>query len=125
MMASFWPGALTLVFKASRLVLPKLTGGTGKIGIRLTSNEIAARISKRLTRAITATSANLSGEKECSSADDVLRALGERIDALIDGGRTPGGLGSTIVDTTVDPPSLFREGVIPYSLIRHRLAKSS
>ncbi len=116
LMDRFWPGALTLLFEASHNVPQKLTAGTGKIGIRLSSNIVATSLAKALSRAITATSANLSGKKECSSVDDVIDSLGDRVDAIIDGGRTPGGMGSTIVDVTIDPPVIIREGVIPSSL---------
>jgi L-threonylcarbamoyladenylate synthase len=124
LMTVFWPGALTLVFEASQFVLPRLMGGTGKIGIRLSSHPIASRLSGMLSRPVTATSANLSGEKECSSAYDIPEALRNRVDAIIDGGQTPGGLGSTIVDVTTDPPSLLRAGVISSSLIEDRLWKT-
>jgi len=124
LMEAFWPGGLTLVFKASSSTLPRLTGGSGKIGIRLSSHPIARGLARMLSRPLTATSANLSGEKECSSAGEVLTALEGRMDAVIDGGRTAGGLGSTIVDVTADPPVLLRAGVIPPSLIQHRLEKN-
>jgi L-threonylcarbamoyladenylate synthase len=61
---------------------------------------------------VTATSVNLAGEKECSSAAEVLEALGDRIDGVIDGGSKPGGKGSILVDVTWDPPVILREGVI-------------
>ena len=124
LMNRFWPGALTLLFEASHNVPQKLTAGTGKIGIRLSSNIIATSLAKTLSRAITATSANLSGQKECSSVDDVIDSLGDRVDAIIDGGRTPGGMGSTIVDVTIDPPVIIREGVTPSSLILDILRKT-
>jgi len=124
LMADFWPGALTLVFEASGLVLPRLTGGTGKIGIRLSSHPVASRLSEMFSGPVTATSANLSGEKECSSADDIPEILRDRVDAVMDGGRTPGGLGSTVVDVTTDPPSLLRAGAIPPRLIEDRLGKT-
>jgi L-threonylcarbamoyladenylate synthase len=124
LIADFWPGALTLVFEASAFVLPRLTGGTGKIGIRLSSHPIASRLSEMLSRPVTATSANLSGEKECSSIDDMGTPLKERVDAVVDGGQTPGGLGSTIIDVTTDPPALLREGAIPSSFIEDRLGKT-
>ena len=69
LMDRFWPGPLTLVFKAASSVSPMLTAGSGKIGIRLTSHPIAMELSKRLGGPLTATSANLSGAPECSSAD--------------------------------------------------------
>ena len=61
LMDRFWPGPLTIVFRAASIVSPKLTAGSGKIGIRLTSHPIAREISKRLGGPLTATSANLSG----------------------------------------------------------------
>ncbi|MBP8985488.1 MAG: threonylcarbamoyl-AMP synthase [Syntrophobacterales bacterium] len=125
LMDAFWPGGLTIVFKASPFIVPRLTGGTGKIGIRLSSNPIASKLSALLSRPLTATSANLSGEKECVSAREVSEFLGDLVDAVIDGGSTPGGKGSTIVDVTTDPPTVLRAGVIPPSLIRYRLEKNA
>lgn len=117
LMEVFWPGALTLVFNASARILPRLTAGTGKIGVRVSSHSIAAALAKTLASPITATSANRSGAGECSTAEEVLNRLGAKIDALIDGGRTPGGAGSTVLDMTMEPPQLLREGVIPSNLI--------
>lgn len=123
LMEKFWPGGLTLVFKASSNISPRLMGGTGKIGIRLSSNIIASHLAKTLSNPITATSANLSGAMECSSADEVIDCLKDKIDMVIDGGHTPGGLGSTIVDVTTDPPTILREGILPPSLLRYTLRK--
>ena len=117
LMQKFWPGALTLVFTASPAVLPRLTAGTGKIGIRVSSHPVARLIAKRLAGPLTATSANLSGGQECSTAGEVLRVFGDRLDAIIDGGTTTGGLGSTIMDVTVSPPLILREGVVSRSAI--------
>ena len=112
LMTRFWPGPLTLVFRASGRVNPRLTAGTGKIGIRLSSNPVATALAGALGGPITATSANLSGKKECSSAGDVLDQLGGRLHGVIDGGLTAGGLGSTILDVTCDPPRILRQGAI-------------
>lgn len=117
LMEAFWPGALTLVFHASARIIPRLTAGTGKIGIRVSSHPIAAAIAKTLAFPITATSANISGAGECSTAREVMDCLGEKIDALIDGGRTRGGAGSTVLDMTTDPPAMLREGAVPAHLI--------
>lgn len=111
----FWPGGVTLLFEAARDLSERLMAGTGKIGIRLSSNPIATLLARNLSGAITATSANRSGGEECASAQEVIAALGETVDAVVDGGRTQGGAGSTIVDTTVDPPVVIREGIIPSS----------
>jgi L-threonylcarbamoyladenylate synthase len=112
LMARFWPGPLTLVFRASGLVNPGLTAGTGKIGIRLSSHPIATALAGAIGRALTATSANLSGKKECPSAGEVLDQLGGSLDGVIDGGSTAGGPGSTILDVTCDPPRILRHGAI-------------
>jgi L-threonylcarbamoyladenylate synthase len=123
LMDRFWPGPLTIVFTASPAVSPKLTAGTGKIGIRLTSHPVAMEISRRLGGPLTATSANFSGAPECSSAAEVISQLEGKIDGVIDGGQTPGGKGSTIVDLAVTPGKILREGVIPASLIQDTLRK--
>jgi L-threonylcarbamoyladenylate synthase len=121
LMQTFWPGPLTLIFRASSAICPRLTGGTGKIGIRVSSHPVARFLAAALSGPLTATSANLSGGPECSSADAVIRTLGDLPDAVIDGGPTPGGAGSTILDITVSPPRILREGAIPGGLIRDSL----
>jgi len=122
LMDRFWPGPLTIVFRAAPFVSTKLTAGSGKIGIRLTSHPVAMAISKGLGGPVTATSANLSGAPECSSAVEVLSQLEGKIGGIVDGGETPGGKGSTIVDATVSPVKVLREGVIPAALIQDTLA---
>ncbi|MEA2014765.1 MAG: L-threonylcarbamoyladenylate synthase [Thermodesulfobacteriota bacterium] len=117
LMHRFWPGAMTLLFNASSNIPDKLTAKTGKIGIRLSSNPVATLLAQSLSGAITATSANRSGQEACVSIEDVMDSIGEDLDAAIDGGRTPGGKGSTIVDTTIDPPVIVREGIIPSSTL--------
>jgi len=124
LMDRFWPGPLTIVLRARTSVSPGLTAGTGKIGIRLTSHPVARELACKLGGPLTATSANLSGAPECSSASEVLSQLEGKIDGVIDGGRTPGGKGSTIVDATVSPAKVLREGVIPAGLIRDTLARA-
>ncbi|MBW2636235.1 MAG: threonylcarbamoyl-AMP synthase [Deltaproteobacteria bacterium] len=117
LMERFWPGGLTLVFEASPTIPEILTAETGKIGIRYSSHAIAAHLARNLPGGLSATSANISGEKECTSADEVIETLSDRIDALIDGGTTPGGSSSTVVDVSMEPPVILREGIISSSLI--------
>jgi L-threonylcarbamoyladenylate synthase len=121
LMQRFWPGPLTLIFRAAPTVSSRLTGGTGKIGIRISNHPVARLLAAGLAGPLTATSANLSGGPECSSADAVVSTLGDLPDAVIDGGPTPGGAGSTILDVTVSPPRILREGAIPGCLIRDAL----
>jgi len=120
---TFWPGALTIVFKASKNVSSRLTAGTGKIGIRVSSHPVAMALAEASRHPITATSANPSGGTECNSAREVIKRMGDKIDAVIDGGLTSGGKGSTIIDVTARPPLILREGIISSPLILHVLAK--
>jgi len=125
LMTRFWPGPLTLVFRASGRINPGLTAGTGTIGIRLSSHPIALALAGALGGPITATSANRSGKKECTSAEDVLDQLGGRLDGVIDGGSTAGGLGSTVLDVTCDPPKILRHGAISASQLQCTCQKIS
>ncbi len=112
LMAAFWPGALTIVFSASNKVSPLLTAGSGKIGLRVSSHPAARRIVQKLKKPLTATSANLSGAPECTRASEVADQIGDKIDAIVDLGNTLGTAGSTIIDTTCNPPVILRKGAI-------------
>lgn len=121
----FWPGPLTLVFAAAASVNPALTGGTGKIGIRLSGSPVARKLSEVIAGPLTATSANLSGAAECVSAAEVVRGLNDRISTVVDGGETPGGKGSTVIDITVEPPRIFRHGAVPAEAIGCTLGRTA
>jgi L-threonylcarbamoyladenylate synthase len=112
LMSAFWPGALTIVFQASKEISPLLTAGSGKIGLRVSSHPLALKIVQKLKKPLTATSANLSGAPECTRASEVAEQIGDKIDAIIDLGDTPGTKGSTIIDITCNPPVVLREGAI-------------
>jgi len=112
LMESFWPGDLTLVFKASPQVSTPLTAGTGKIGIRLSSHPVATALARTIEAPISGTSANISGQPACRKAQEVLNCLGNGVDLILDAGETPGKLGSTVIDVTVHPIRVLREGVI-------------
>jgi len=112
LMAAFWPGPLTIVFLAADKISPLLTAGSGKIGLRVSSNPGAQGIVQKLKRPLTATSANLSGTPECTQASEVVEQIGKNIDAIVDLGTTPGTAGSTVIDVTCDPPVILREGAI-------------
>ena len=112
LMAAFWPGALTIIFSAADKISPLLTAGSGKIGLRVSSHPGAQGIVQKLKRPLTATSANLSGAPECTRASEVAEQIGDKIDAIIDLGNTPGTKGSTIIDVTCTPPVILREGAI-------------
>jgi len=112
LMREFWPGGLTLIFKASAKIPPLLTAHTNTVAVRNPSHPIARILVKAAKCPLTATSANLSGEKSCSSAEEVAESLKNTVDLIIDGGQTEGLLPSTIVDLTSTPPKIVREGII-------------
>jgi L-threonylcarbamoyladenylate synthase len=117
LMTAFWPGALTIVFQASKNISPLLTAESGKIGLRVSSHPLALKIVQKLKKPLTATSANLSGAPECTRASEVAEQIGDKIDAIIDLGDTPGDKFSTIVDVTCNPPIVLREGLISRKII--------
>ena len=112
LMDRFWPGGLTMVFYAKPNVPDALTAGTGKIGIRLSSHPVPRALAKAVGAPITGTSANRAGQPSCSTAEEVMEAVGKDIELILDGGKTPGGKGSTVLDVTLDPPLILREGMV-------------
>jgi len=114
----FWPGGLTLLFKAGSEISPLLTAGTGKIGVRISSHPVAAALTRAVGSPITGTSANISGQQGCVTAKEVCETLGIGVDLILDAGRTAGGKGSTILDVTVNPPEIIREGMISHEQIK-------
>jgi L-threonylcarbamoyladenylate synthase len=117
LMDAFWPGPLTIVFGSADGVSPLLTAKTGKIGIRLSSHNVARKIAQKTGKPLTATSANLSGAPECTDADQVIQQIGDKIDAVVDLGNTGGSIGSTIVDASAEPVVVLRQGVISSEVI--------
>ncbi len=110
LMESFWPGALTIVLSKAPSFRSAAVGET--VGLRVPDHETPRVLVRLLGAPITGTSANVSGEPEPLSADDVRAQLGEAVDLVIDGGRCAGGRPSTVVDCTVEPPRIVREGAI-------------
>jgi L-threonylcarbamoyladenylate synthase len=102
----YWPGALTLV-------LPATTSGSSQ-AFRAPDHEVAQALIDA-AGPLLATSANISGQPDTQDADDVLIAFAtqrDELDAVVDGGRVPGGVASTVVDLTVMPARVLREGPI-------------
>lgn len=123
-MTALWPGKLTLIFKAGKGLTPGLTAGTGKIGIRLPVYPVARLLVHAAGRAITATSANISGQTGCSRISDLDPDVAAAVDLILDAGPLEGGAGSTILDVSLDPPVILREGSIPanriFSLLKNQ-----
>ena len=121
--AAFWPGPLTLVLPARPdAALPDvLGGGTRTVGVRLPDHP-APRALAAAVGPLPTTSANLSGRPDPLDAATVVAELGDAVDLVLDGGRTPGSRPSTVVDLSVDPPAVRRVGLIDEARIREVLA---
>lgn len=113
LMKKFWPGPLTLVFKAKSNVITELTAGTGTIGLRVPGSALTLHLLASLGTALTGTSANISGGPNPRTAEEAATSFGDRVDLVLDGGRTAGGKPSTVVDVSAEEKKVIREGAIP------------
>ncbi len=120
----FWPGPLTLVFEASSILPKTLTGNSGKIGIRVSGSGFVRRLCQMSGFPITGSSANISNMPAPVTAKDVMKNLGNRLDLILDGGKTPGFPGSTVLDVCGNSPVLIRSGPIETNVIEKTLAMS-
>lgn len=110
LIARFWPGPLT-VLVPKKPTLPEAISATSTVGVRVPDHDIA-RALLRLAGPMAVTSANISGQQSPTTAQQVFAQLGGRIAMIIDGGETPGGVPSTLVDCTGDEIQILREGPI-------------
>jgi L-threonylcarbamoyladenylate synthase len=121
---AFWPGGLTLVVpQRADVPLPAaLTGGAPTIGLRVPDHP-APRALAAAVGPLPTTSANRSGVPEANDAVAIVDQLGDAIGLVLDGGPAHGGPPSTVVDCTVEPPRILREGAIPTSSIESALGR--
>ena len=108
--ARFWPGPLTLVVPKNPQ-LPEAVSARPTVGVRIPDHPVA-RALLRLAGPLAVTSANLSGRQSPSTAQEVFDQLGGRIALILDGGKTPGGVPSTVVDCTGPELQVLRKGSI-------------
>ena len=117
LMEAFWPGPLTMVFEKKDHVPLIITGGLNTVGIRIPSNIAALKIIDIAGVPICAPSANISGRPSSTQFSHVLNDFKDRVDIIIDGGKTEVGLESTVVDVTGPVPVILRPGVITKDMI--------
>lgn len=115
LIATYWPGPLTLVFKAAPELPAELTAGTGTVGIRMPRDPVALGLVRAARLPVTAPSANPSGAAPPTTAAAVWQYFEGRIQLILDGGPTPGGRPSTVLDVSVSPPQLVRAGAVEIS----------
>jgi L-threonylcarbamoyladenylate synthase len=115
----FWPGPLTLVIP-KKSTLPESVSSTDTVGVRIPDNPTTHAL-LRLAGPMAVTSANISGGLSPSTAQEVYDQLGGRIELILDGGKTSGGIPSTVVDCTKSEPIILRDGPISLNEIKSAL----
>jgi len=122
--AEFWPGALTVVLPKSDLVPDEVTAGRPTVGLRLPDCELARGIIAACGGALAVTSANISGAHAPRTVTQIPDGLRAQVALIVDAGECAGGVPSTVVDLSVAPPQVLREGAIPRQRITAVLGKT-
>jgi L-threonylcarbamoyladenylate synthase len=113
----FWPGGLTLILRKRAIVSDAVSPGP-TVAVRVPDHPITQALIAAMGAPLAATSANLAGNPSPVTAQEVVRELGGRIELILDGGPCPGGVPSTVLDLTTDPPTILRSGAITEGDIR-------
>ncbi len=119
----FWPGGLTLVLPKAPRLPDVLCAGGDSVAVRMPDHPIALALIEAAGTPLAATSANISGHPSPVTAEEVERELGGRIELILDGGRCPGGIPSTVLDLTTEPPTILRAGPVSREEIEELLNK--
>ena len=114
----FFPGALTIILPKSSVVPDIITGGGKTVAFRIPNHPVPLALIKGLGKPIVGTSANLSGQPSALTAIEVQAQIGDKIDMVIDGGRCPGGIESTVIDLSGEKPVIRRQGAISIERLR-------
>ncbi len=121
---AFWPGPLTLVFRARPGLPEQLLGAGSTIALRASDASAAQTLLDHLCGPITSTSANRSGDPPVRSAAEAAETLGDRIDLILDGGPAPDARPSTVVDVSTGQANVLREGRISTEAVYRVLGKT-
>lgn len=112
LIAKYWPGPLSLIFRAAMIVPARVRGAEGTVALRCPKDDLCQRLLGVIGGPVVSSSANLSGLKPAETAEEVIRIFGNQIDLVLDGGPRTGGLASTLVDVSGDKPRLLRRGAL-------------
>lgn len=118
LMRHFWPGGLTLVLPKKDTLPDIITAGSNKVAVRIPNHVVPLALIRGLGTPIIGTSANISDKPSPVTAEEVDQQIGSQVDLIIDMGRCPGGLESTVVDFTGETPVILRRGVISEEKIK-------
>jgi L-threonylcarbamoyladenylate synthase len=115
---TFFPGALTIILAKSAFVPDVITGGGKTVAFRIPNHPVPLALVRGLGKPIVGTSANLSGYPSALTAEEVKSQIGDKIDMVINGGRCPGGIESTVIDLSGEKPVIRRLGAISFEKLR-------
>lgn len=116
----YWPGGLTIIVQSKNL-LSQLTAGGTTVGLRIPDQPVLLEILQEFGGPLAITSANVSGQPAATSPEEFGKELSSKIDYIVDDGKTPGPIPSTVYDISVSPPQVRREGVIPSETLAKEL----
>jgi L-threonylcarbamoyladenylate synthase len=108
----FWPGPLTMIFKAKNNIHRLLRSEEGKIGIRIPDNRFCLKLIEECNTSIVSTSANISGQNTLNESDTLIDIFGDKVDLFINAGKLPSSPPSTVVDVSGKKLRIIREGAI-------------
>ena len=114
----FWPGPLTLLLPRAKCIPDIVTAGGPNVGVRVPAHPVALALLRAAGLPIAAPSANPSLRVSATTAAHVRNLLGDRVDMIIDGGSTPGGIESTVLDLHSQPPRVLRPGLVSISQLQ-------
>ncbi len=120
----FWPGALTVVLHRQPVIPDIVTGGGVTVAVRVPDHAFTLRLIRAVGGPLATTSANLTSHPDPQTAQEVADYLEGRIDLILDGGRCPGGIPSTVIDLTRIPPVVLRPGAISREELEEEVAIS-
>jgi L-threonylcarbamoyladenylate synthase len=115
LMKRFWPGPLSIIFKASPLVPLRVRGERGTIALRVPKHPLSHALLEAVGGPLVSSSANLSGQPPCADAVEIVRVFGNQIDVILDGGPAPTTQPSTVVDISSGRVELVRPGAVDVS----------
>lgn len=118
MSEEYWPGALTIILKQKAMLPDLITCGTGKIALRISAHQFLHALFDLIEEPLTSTSANISNGPNLSDPQELFETFNGKVDLIVDSGKIPESRGSTIVDLTLDPPQVLREGDINSAILK-------
>ena len=108
----YWPGPLTIILPKASHVPDSITGGQNTVGLRCPDHPIAQALIRGVGHGLIMTSANISGEPSPTTAEEARAQLGEQVKIILDDGPCKHGIASTIIDATVQPMKIIRQGTV-------------